>query len=298
MPDQGFGADPFVLLGEIARSTTIPLGLGLTSPMARHPAHIARAISTLVGLYPDRDWVFALGLADPDRVLRPLRIEVRRGPAQLAAAVRSIRRLLAGERETLDDPELMFAADGIQLGIETAGPVRLYVGSRGPRVLRHAAGAEADGVLADSLFTPEAISWTRERLDLGSMAEGRGAYDRPHVAWQRIEVLEPGAEPSEATRRHAAAQLVDSVPELLDRLGVAPELVGRLSVPGGVDPQQLPAAEVARFVAAQTADELIETVSRAAGAGVTAWCSVVAGDHIAQLQQARRFAEGVIHRYR
>lgn len=295
VPDQGFGPDPFVLLAEVARVTTIPLGLGITSPLARHPVQVARSIATLAQLYPDRDWIFGLGMANRQHVLRPLGLDVRRAPAHLAAAVRLIRSLLEGGPQRLQDDDLSFTCDGIELELEAPTRVRIYVGSRGPLVLRTAAGATADGALVESLFTPEGIAWARERLDDGSEAAGRGRFDRPHVAWQLVQVLGDGEQPSSAIRRFGAMFMGTSAPEMLERIGVAPAIVERVRsgrVP--LDADDLPLDEITRFVAAQAPDRLQATIRAARDAGATAWSSVLVGEQTRMREQLERFATDVM----
>src|ERR687887_204197 len=89
--DQTFHADPFVVLGDLAERSTVPLGLAVTNPYSRHPAQLARAMASLALLYPERDWIFGLGTANPQHVLAPLGLQMRRGPRHLRVAIETIK---------------------------------------------------------------------------------------------------------------------------------------------------------------------------------------------------------------
>src|SRR5690242_8020369 len=70
--DQGFGYDPFVTVAACAAATsTIRLGVGLTTPFTRLPVQIARAVATLHDAADGR-LALALGTGNIPHVLRPL----------------------------------------------------------------------------------------------------------------------------------------------------------------------------------------------------------------------------------
>lgn len=291
--DQGLGADPFVLLQAAADRVEIPLGLAVTSPLARHPVQIARSIATLVQLHPQRQWIFALGLANPHHVLGPLGVQARRPAHHLAEALRVIRSLLSGARVTSDQPELSFRCADAALDVDVPAPVVLFVGTRGPRVLRDAAGREADGVIVEALFTPDGVTWARDALDRGSVAAGRGRFDRPHVCWQMVEVRERQAPLAEQARSFAALLLRASGDELLAHLGVDAGLARAVKA-GTVPAEGIPPDVLERFVASGPPQELVDAILSARRAGATAWSSLFVGDIQRAREMMTRFADGVM----
>jgi alkanesulfonate monooxygenase SsuD/methylene tetrahydromethanopterin reductase-like flavin-dependent oxidoreductase (luciferase family) len=290
IPDQTFHADPFLLLQRVAEVVDIPLGLAVTSPFARHPVQIARSISTLLHLSSRRDWIMALGLANANTVLAPLGIRVQRPAPQLAAALRAIRSLLAGERVSVVQDG--FVLEDCALSIEPLWHVPLFVGTRGPRVLEEAVGPEADGVLIEGLFTPAAISWARTLLDRGSRNAGRGAFDRPLFAWQVSEVLMGGEQLSTSSLNFGKMLMRTTSAETLRHMDVPKEAIENVRQQG--EHADVPASEVAKFVAAGSPDQLAERVTQARDTGVSAWSSVFVGQPEGAVDMMRRFAREVL----
>ena len=294
--DQTFHADPFVLLTDLAERTSIPLALGVTNPYTRHPAQLARAMATIANLYPERDWIFGLGTANPQHVLAPLGMTPKNGPRHVRIAIQTIRRLTSSESVTVDDPRLGFSLSSVSLEIDPSR-LSLYVGTRGPQMLEHAAGRAADGVLVEGQLTQGGIEWARGLLDAGSRREGRERFDRPYVSWQLTQVLHEG-EAIPAHARDFATMLIASTAETtLERMGVPFEIAhciksGQLTA-GDVPPQ-----EVAKFVAAGTPREIYDLVDMARDAGAAAWAAVFTGspDHAGRAMT--EFSRGVIARFR
>lgn len=294
LADQTFHADPFVLLNAAAQVTRMPLGLAVTNPFARHPVQVARAIATLCRLSPRREWLIGLGTANPQHVLAPLGIALRHPAKQLSSALTVIRSLLQGERVTCDDPDIDFKLFDVSLDIVPVSNVQLYIGTRGPKVLE-AAGAVADGVLVESLFTQQGVSWAQHRLNLGSGAARDVAFDRPYVAWQVTEVCAEGDDPSPETRAFAVLLMASTAVATLKHLEV-PEPVIDL-VKSQPDWRQVPLTEIKKFIAAGTSKELADRVVAAGEAGVGAWALVLPPPDEG-IGMMTRFATEVISRVR
>jgi 5,10-methylenetetrahydromethanopterin reductase len=291
--DQTFHADPFVLLTDLADRTRIPLGLAVTNPYARHPAQLARAMATLAQLHPERDWIFGLGTANPQHVLAPLSLSARNGPRHIRVAIETIRRLTAGETVTVSDPELDFALESVSLTIDAPSRFGLYVGTRGPQMLEHAAGRVADGVLVEGQLTRGGIEWARELLDAGSRRGGREQFERPYVSWQLAQVLEEGDSiPGHATD-FAAMLIASTADPTLERMDVSVELAHRLKS-GSLTASDVPRHVVAKFVAAGTAAKLCELVDMARDAGAAAWAAVFTGSPKDAARAMTEFAHGVM----
>jgi 5,10-methylenetetrahydromethanopterin reductase len=291
--DQTFHVDPFVLLADLAERTAIPLGLAVTNPYTRHPAQLARAMVSLSLLHPERDWIFGLGGANPQHVLAPLGLRPRRAPRHLRVAIETIRSLADGESVTVDDPELDFTLQDVSLELESLAKFSLYVGTRGPQVLEHAAGRVADGVIVEGQPTPEGIRWARQLLDAGSRREGGKAFDRPYVSWQVTEVLKDGRELSRHAREFATMLIASTADATLERVGV-PLAVAEEIRSGQLSAANVPNPELSKFVAAGTPEELRQMVIESAAAGAHAWAALFTGPLPDATKSMAAFAGGVI----
>lgn len=290
--DQTFHLDPFVALGDLAAHTTIPLGLAVTNPYVRHPVQLARAMTTLAHLHPDRRWIFGLGTGNPQHVLAPLGVRLVRGPQHVRTAIDVIRSLARGETASSIEPKLTFQLHEVRLEIEPPPAFDLYVGTRGPRMLE-VAGAVADGVLVEAQLTPEGIAWARSHLDAGSLRVDRGRYDRPYVAWQTVELLRENAKPSPHSIDFAAVLIAATPAETLEAMDVPVELADRLRA-GRLSPVDIPREHVVKFVAAGTARELVRLVTQARAAGADAWSAVLTGSTDDNIEAIQAFGSQLI----
>jgi 5,10-methylenetetrahydromethanopterin reductase len=295
--DQTFHADPFVVLADLAERSSIPLGLAVTNPYSRHPAQLARAMASLTLMYPERDWIFGLGTANPQHVLAPLGLQARRGPRHLRVAVETIRKLARGDSVTVSDPELNFTLQDVSLDLEVPASFDLYVGTRGPQVLEHAAGRVGDGVIVEGQPTAAGIQWARNLLDAGSRREGRDRFDRPYVSWQITEVLENGATLSHDVREFATMLMASTADATLERMGVPSEVTQRVKA-GSVAAADVPNTELSKLVAAGSGEALKGMVGAAEENGVDAWAALFLGPQEEASQKMEAFSKGVIAQLR
>ena len=156
-----------------AATTRIQIGLGILTPLPRHPALTAMEIGALQELSGGRilpgigagvgAWMRQMGLdySSPLTVMRE--------------GVVLTRRLLSGE--TVTDRGRQFRLNRVRLNFPTAAtPVLL--GAVGPRALE-LAGEIADGTVLSVLAGPGYVRWARERIDEGRRRTGRD--DQPHL---------------------------------------------------------------------------------------------------------------------
>lgn len=288
--DQTFHSDPFVMLLELAQSVRLPLGLALTNPFTRHPVQIARAIATVRHLVPRPDWVFALGASNPRHVLAPLGIAQRNAATQTGRALGVVRDLLAGEEVHCVDPRLDYELDGVRLEMEPMTDVALYLGTRGPRMLREG-GAHADGVIVEALFTREAIQWAR-----GEIRQGRDRLalpNEPHyVAWQVTEVMDPGEAVPEHAANFAKHLMSTTHEDVLARVGFPDDLIASVKASGAA--ADVPDWAVRRFAAVDTAENLRATVVSANDVGAGSWSCSFSGSPKETAAGMKRFATEVI----
>jgi len=189
IPDQGFHRDPFALLAVAAQATThIGLGVGITTPFTRLPLQIARAAATVDELAEGR-FTLGLGTGNVAHVLRPLGVPYAQPVTRMREAIRIIRQLLAGEAVTVETE--YDRLDHVQLEFTPhRADIPVYIGTRAPRMLE-LCGAEADGVLVESLFN--AMPSVTKQLAKGAENAGRSASDVDVVSWQLVIVTDdPG----------------------------------------------------------------------------------------------------------
>lgn len=183
--DEGVGREPFVVLAAAAaRTATIRLAVGVTTPLLRHPGAIAAAVSTLDELAGGRA-VLGLGVGGEES-LGPFGIEVARPLATMERAIETVRAVLAGvEGRGYRPPR--HAAPG------RAVPV--YVGARGERMNRLAARL-ADGVFLSG-FEPgrldEVVGWVRPDPGTG---DGRRPVPIQVALYQSVRFTTRGDDPT------------------------------------------------------------------------------------------------------
>ena len=137
----GFGrlwmAEDYYFTGGISGAATVlsatermPVGLGVVSAVARHPALLAMEVATMARIYPGRVVpAIGLGLAD---WLRQMGIHPNSTLGALRESLTSMRALLAGEEITASGDNFHF--DHIQLAYPVEVP--LYMGIMGPKMLQ------------------------------------------------------------------------------------------------------------------------------------------------------------------
>lgn len=152
----------------LSATQSIPVGLGIISVMARHPAVSAMEIATLERLFPGRimpgfglgvpHWVGQMGLM-PKSTLAALR-----------EGVGSVRALLSGEEVTAEGK--VFSFDAVKLVHPPESVPGLHMGVVGPKML-NLSGEVADGTIVSVLAGAQYVSWLRERVAEGQAKAGR-----------------------------------------------------------------------------------------------------------------------------
>jgi alkanesulfonate monooxygenase SsuD/methylene tetrahydromethanopterin reductase-like flavin-dependent oxidoreductase (luciferase family) len=151
--DEGVMRDPFLVFAAAAGSTErVRLGIGITSPMLRHPGAIAATVASLDELSGGR-MMLGFGVGG-QQSLEPFGLTVDRPVALMRDALRTARAVL----ERRDESGYVVT--------DHAAPARdvpLYVASRGEQINR-LASREAHGVFLSG-FAPdrldEVLGWAR-----------------------------------------------------------------------------------------------------------------------------------------
>lgn len=274
----GFGevwlAEDYFFTGGIAgamaalgATSSIPVGLGVVSAMARHPAVLAMEIATAARVHPGR-LMAGVGLGTPHWV-RQMGLHPKSPLTAMREAVTSLERLFAGEQVTLDGK--VFHFDAIEL---THGPgerVPLYMGVIGPKMLK-LAGEIADGTLASGLASVPYLRWLRERVAEGQ-AVGGGREHRV-VAFALYSVDADGREARRMLRDIASFYLAMPPGPLTDTYGISEELAD-MQARGGADAatlieREMPDQWMEDLVIAGDPDECAAKIQRLLGAGADA----------------------------
>src|SRR5262249_40204885 len=156
----------------LAETSSIPVGLGIVSAMARHPAVLAMEISTLSRMFPGR-LLPGIGLGLPVWI-EQMGLRPRSDLTAMRECVTSVRRLLDGDE--VDGDGKSFDFHNVRLTYPTTERVPLYMGVIGPKMLR-LSGAVADGTVVSVLAGTDYLRWARERIGEGMAGAGR---PRPH----------------------------------------------------------------------------------------------------------------------
>jgi len=185
------GPEAFSLLGAMAaRTSEMDLGIAVVPAMPRSPALLAMAAGTVSQLLGGRS--LGLGIGSSSHVI----VEQWHAAAftpplpRVRETVEATRALLAGERDYAGEH---VTAQRFRLTSPPAGPVGLFVGALGPRMLR-VAGSVGDGVCLN-LMPPAAVPRQLAEVRAGAEAAGRAIPD-DFTVMARFHVVitdDPGA---------------------------------------------------------------------------------------------------------
>jgi len=245
----------------------LPVGIGVVSAMARHPALLAMEVAAVARLHPGRilpgiglgvpHWVGQMGLMPPSSL------------AALRETLTTVRALLRGEEVTLEGRVFQF--DQVRLTHPVAEPPPLYMGVLGPKMLR-LAGEVADGTVVSVLAGAAYLRWLRERVAEGQERAGRQGEHHRVATFALYAVDADGARAKRALREVAAFYLA-AVPKsaLTDVYGVGDELWDMVQR-GGDDAaaliaREMPEAWVDDLVVAGDPDECAAKIQRLLDAG-------------------------------
>ena len=207
--DEGVMRDPFVVFAAAAtRTSTIRMGIGITSPALRHPGAIAATVASLDELSDGR-MMLGFGVGG-EQSLAPFGLHVERPVAVMRDALRTARAVLSRT-----------SSDGYVV-TDHAAPARnvpLYVASRGEQI-NTLASREADGVFLsgfDPVQLPTVLGWVRS---VGS----------PTVALYQSVRFRPSAGDDPTAITGVPAEIAESIGALAESHG--PDTIGIALVDG------------------------------------------------------------------
>jgi probable F420-dependent oxidoreductase len=171
------GPESFSLAGAVGAATSaMSIGIAVVPASTRTPALLAMGAATISQLLGGRE--LSLGIGSSSQVI----VETWHGAefapplARVRETVEATRALLAGER-SYDGHHVK--ADRFALATPPSGPVRLFVGALGPRMLR-LAGAIGDGVCLN-LMPPDVVPRQLAEIRLGAEEAERDLPDHFRV---------------------------------------------------------------------------------------------------------------------
>jgi 5,10-methylenetetrahydromethanopterin reductase len=191
--------------------------VAVTNPVGRHPVQIARAAATLADISGGR-FVLGLGAGNRTMVLPALGLPTDRAVLRISEAIDVCRELLRGAEVTSESQTLSLA--GVRLETDPLPDVPIFLGSRGPQVLR-LAGAKADGVFMEAMFTPAGLDYAIGEVERGARASSRDPAEIELAAWQAIRLSTTLAATDDQRYRTWAARIMRSTAtDVLERIGI------------------------------------------------------------------------------
>jgi 5,10-methylenetetrahydromethanopterin reductase len=220
----------------LTATRAIPVGTGIVSALARHPAVLAMEAATVARLHPGRfrlgiglgvrDWLRQMGV-DPASPLNAMR-----------ETITSIRALLVGEEVTLAGR--VHHLDGIKLEHPPDPPPPIFAAATAPKMLA-LSGELADGTVLSVLAGPAYVRWARKRIAEG-LARRIGAGAHPVTTFALCSVDSDPAKARARIRPLASLYLaLEPRGPLTDASGIGDELA-RLVEEAGADAAQVAAA--------------------------------------------------------
>jgi alkanesulfonate monooxygenase SsuD/methylene tetrahydromethanopterin reductase-like flavin-dependent oxidoreductase (luciferase family) len=185
------------------RTKNIEIGLGILTPLARHPALTVMEVAT-VDLISNGRIILGYG-AGVRYWMSQMNLDYSSPMTAMRDATQISRELLAGE--TSNYTGRYYQLKQVKLGFE---PLRkempIYLGVEGPKMLK-LAGEICDGTILSVLASPGYVSWARERVNEGCAVSGRDPGKHKMVVYVIFAVDDDGAAARDAVRRTIAEYL-------------------------------------------------------------------------------------------
>ena len=226
----------------LAATRTVPVGTGVVSALARHPAVLAMEAATLTRLHPGR-FRLGIGLGVRDW-LRQMGVDPASPLSAMRETITSIRSLLAGEEVSLAGR--VHKLDQIALEHPPESPPPIVAAATAPKMLA-LSGELADGTVLSVLAGTSYVRWARERIGEG---RARSARDAPHaVTTFAFCNAGPDREAARAAVRPLVGLYLALEPRgpLTDVYGIGGELVDLVEQAGG-DPDRVAASLPERWL--------------------------------------------------
>ncbi|MCC6790139.1 MAG: LLM class flavin-dependent oxidoreductase [Thermomicrobiales bacterium] len=251
------------------RTDRVTIGLGILTPLPRHPALTAMEVGALDQLAGGR---IVLGYgAGVRHWMRQMNLDYRSPLTAMREAVEITRALFCGEMLTYQGR--YFQLHDVKLGFT---PLRrempIYLGAEGPKALQ-LSGEIADGTVISVLASPDYLQFAREQIAAGCERSGRDLGVHKLIVYTIFAMDDDGAAARNAVRPAVAEYLgVSGQPTVLSTAaGVRDDLVremGRIYRDEHRIPAELADDEtIARVTVAGTPDDCEAGIRRLIEAG-------------------------------
>ncbi len=239
------------------RTRQIAIGLGILTPLPRHPALSVMELGTVDKIAGGR--LIAGYGAGVRYWMRQMKLDYRSPLSAMREAVEITRELLSGE--TSDYQGRYFQLDNGRLGFTPhRSSMPIYLGAEGPKALQ-LSGEVADGSILSVLASPGYLHFARENIAIGCERGGRDPSAHKLVVYVIFAMDDDGAKARDAVRMPISEYLgAGGEPSALStHAGVSDDLVRQM---GRVyrEESRLPAElvdddTIARVAIAGTPDE-------------------------------------------
>lgn len=195
---ESFYRDGAALAAAIAaRTGRIKLGSSVFPIYTRTPFQIAMAVATLSELSSGRVGYLGLGVGYRYRTESYFGLKIDRPLTRMRETTEVIRRLLSGSDASYEGE--LFNFHGFPKLTPQPLHVPIYFGSSGSRMIE-LAGEVADGVILNSIATPQHIDHARKTIQQG-VARARREASRPTIASSVIYAVSEDVEEAAAAAR-------------------------------------------------------------------------------------------------
>ena len=200
------------------RTERMTIGLGVLSPLPRHPALTAMEVATLDEIAEGR-LILGIGNGVP-AWMRQMRLMPKSPLSAMREGVELCRRLIGGETVTYDG--VCFALDQVKLGFKPhRALIPIYLGVERARGMQ-LSGEIADGTVVSILAGADYLHWAREQIAAGQVRGARQTTRHELVVYVVISIDDDGARARQAVRRTLAEYVGVGGPNQLTRqAGVA-----------------------------------------------------------------------------
>ncbi len=195
------------------RTERIAIGLGVLSPLPRHPALTAMEVATLDEIAQGR-LILGIGNGVP-AWMRQMRLMPKSPLSAMREGVELCRRLIGGE--TVTYAGACFALDQVKLGFTPhRAHIPIYLGVEGPKGMQ-LSGEVADGTVVSILAGPGYLHWAREHITAGQALGTRQSTKHELVVYVVISIDDDRATARQAVRRTLAEYVAVGGPTHLTR---------------------------------------------------------------------------------
>lgn len=209
----------------VAMATSrVGIGLGIMTPLPRHPALMAMEIAALQELSGGR--ILPGVGAGVGAWMRQMGFDYKSPLGVMREGIDLTRRLLAGE--VVSAAGQFFRLDRVKLNFPTA-PTPVLLGAVGPRALR-LSGEVADGTVLSVLGGNSYVSWARDRIREGQADAGRTGQGHLVVAYLFLALADTREAARELVRPVVAEYLsAGGVNALSREAGISDELAAEMN---------------------------------------------------------------------